>query len=178
MIFWSARSFSSGLTTGLDPVARRRHVDGREHRRLFVRVLVDLDRLGLERELQFTDLDHAAALEHDRLGEPQAVDEGPPRAAQVLDHVIALSPDDRRMPPRDRLGLENQVAVGVPTDDHHVAIDLVEPPRMGPGENLKRRDDALLGFHGGLSTGLTVRIPTQLKRSGSQRTAGHRNIKS
>ena len=61
----------------------------------------------------------------------------------------APSADDLAACRRDTdFGLEHQVAVRIATDDHHVTIDLEEPPRQRTGQDLERRDDALFGFHG------------------------------
>src|SRR5262249_8524171 len=61
-----------------------------------------------------------------------------------------VPPYDRRMPPRDGLRREDQVAIGVSTDDDQVAIDLEEPPSQRSSRNLQRRNDALCEFHDGV----------------------------
>ena len=48
---------------------------------------------------------------------------------------------------RDRLGRQDDVAIGVAADDRDFTIELVETPRRGSVHDLKCRDDALRSRH-------------------------------
>src|SRR5271157_5301192 len=133
-----------------EPIARGRHVDRREDRRLVLFSILNLTRLSLERELNFTDLHNVAILEHDRLRQPQPVDVRSSCTANILEQVLSAAVDYRRMPPGDRFRLQHQIAIRIAPDDHDIAIDLVHASGQGTGDDLKERNDALIGFHDGL----------------------------
>ncbi len=128
-------------------IALVQDVDRRVNGRLFVGFVLDLDDPAVEGQLQFADLERVAVFELGRLGQFLTVDKRAARASQVLDLEARPGSRDDRMLARDRLGLQDHVAIRIAADDHHIAIQLVQPAGHGAMHDLECRDDALRSGH-------------------------------